>query len=432
MIYDHRMGIIGRKKPQEDSVGFIGLIKSYANFRRLYAARTISLLGDWFNLLALIALLRELTDSTAATFSWLFIAKLVPNFFAGPLAGVCADRFNRKTIMILSDLARFILACVYFLVPFFPSQAVGLVLGLALLQNAASAFFEPARAAILPNLIPENLLVTANTLGALTWSAMYALGAALGGVFTYFFGWRVALILDASTFLVSAWFVSRIVASGMPRTKSVIHRWDVLGLGDMVRGFTFVKGQPKVVYTMLIKSGWCIAGSISLVLALFGEKIHHLGGRPDLGTASLFVARALGSGIGPLMAKKWSENDLERMRKAILIGFLLGGLFYFAFGLAENAMLAWIFVFTAHLGGSTVWVFSTVILQRLVPDEYRGRVFAAELGLATLMISVSTYIFGQAAEGGLTIIRGLPFVLGGLLICSTIIFGIWARSPRQR
>src|SRR5207249_6701279 len=88
----------------------------------------------------------------------------------------------------------------------------------------------------------------------------------------------------------------------------------------------------------------------------------------------------------------------KQMQTAIGIAFLIGGVFYFAFGVSRSFLLALLFLLIAHTGGSILWVFSTVLLQREVEDEFRGRVFAAELALVTLTMATSNYIVGELMD----------------------------------
>ncbi len=86
------------------------------------------------------------------------------------------------------------------------------------------------------------------------------------------------------------------------------------------------------------------------------------------------------------------------MQAAIGIAFLIGGVFYIAFGSSRNFIVALIVLGIAHTGGSILWVFSTVLLQRGVEDSFRGRVFAAELALLTLTMAVSNYVTGELLD----------------------------------
>ena len=119
----------------------------------------------------------------------MLILRLLPFFLAGPLGGVIADRFSRKWIMVLTDGVRVLFVLGMIAAPLIQAP-LALIYVLTALQVVASAFFEPARGAALPQLVPPRHLAAANALGAMAWSVMFALGAALGGVVADLFGWR--------------------------------------------------------------------------------------------------------------------------------------------------------------------------------------------------------------------------------------------------
>lgn len=391
----------------------------------------MSLLGDWFNLLALLALLRETSSNSGQVIGALFIFKLLPTFFIGPLAGVVADRYSRIRIMIWSDVVRVLITLSYLAVPFLPGGHLVAIYGLTALSTAASAFFEPARTATLPNILPTNALARANALGAITWSLIYAVGAGLGGLVNDWLGWRATILIDSLTFTISAVLVAGI------RLKTRTHKrhrtdWrDATGLREVVAGIRYLKDRQTVLFNALLKTGWCLAGAIQLVLTLYGTHILNFGGRPDVGTAALFMARAFGTAVGPVVGRHITREDPNRMRRIIVFSYFFSAGAYLLFSVNQQPILGYVLVFLAHMGGSIIWVFSTVLLQWQVEDGFRGRVFATELGIATLTISLSTWLFGSLHDSGVPL-RLLPVMLAGLLLIAGITFALWSRRLNAR
>src|SRR5215212_5565126 len=180
---------------------YFSFLQLRPKFRSLWLAQVISLTGDWFNTIASVIIVNRYTASGLAV-GGLFIARALPPFLFGPVAGVVADRFDRRKVLILSDLLRAgIVLC--FLLVNGPAD-LWLLYVLTVLQFSVSAFFEPARAALVPALVESNELLTANTLSSITWSAMLTLGGAIGGLTASVFGVAVSLLVDAASFLVSA------------------------------------------------------------------------------------------------------------------------------------------------------------------------------------------------------------------------------------
>ena len=187
---------------------YLELLKKRPDFRNLWLASVVSLLGDWFNTIASVMIVNRYTETDLAI-SWILIAKTLPRFFLGPLAGVLADRVNRKWVMFTSDILRAGIVLSFLFVD--RAERVWLIYALTVAQFMVASFFEPASSAILPGLVEgENELVTANVLGSITWSAMLTLGAAVGGVVAGLFGAETALVIDSATFLVSAGLVLRV------------------------------------------------------------------------------------------------------------------------------------------------------------------------------------------------------------------------------
>jgi hypothetical protein len=175
-----------------------------------------------------------------------------------------------------------------------------------------------------------------------------------------------------------------------------------------------------VLALLLVKPAWGLGGGILTLLAVFGERIFPVGKSAATGIGVLFAARGIGTAVGPIVARRLSGEGERRMQTAIGISFLIAGGFYVAFGSATSFVFALVVLGVAHCGGSILWVFSTVMLQRSVADNFRGRVFAAELALLTLTMAFSNYTTGelldrfQIAPRLVTIGIGIFFLMPGL------------------
>ncbi|MEJ2011237.1 MAG: MFS transporter [Anaerolineales bacterium] len=215
-----------RKSP----VGYLQLARANANFRNLWFGQIISLLGDWFNLIASASLIGQLTGSGLAI-GGLFVVRMLAPFLISPIGGVLADRYNRKHILILSDMARALVVLGFLLVR--SAGDVWLLYLLTAVQLAITGIFFPTRNAVLPDLVTRAELGTANTLTSVTWSIMLAVGAALGGLVAGGWGFQPAFIVDSLTFLLSAMFISRIAYTHAPGEVSADLRPAAV-LGDYV------------------------------------------------------------------------------------------------------------------------------------------------------------------------------------------------------
>ena len=380
-------------------------------------------MGDWFDTIALYTIVLNLTGSGRAV-GLVLVARFVPSFILGSLSGVVADRFRRRSIMIVSDLLRAIVVLGFLLVR--RPEQMWLVYALTVLQLVFSTFFEPAKTAAIPSLVAPRELVAANAISSVTWSVMLTLGAAIGGLVTGWFGTDAAFVLDSLTYLASAALIARVrFPRREPRLKRRLTIKHALGITDTLDGMRYVLKRPRVLALLLVKPAWGLGGGILALLAVFGEKIFPVGGSTATGIGVLYAARGIGTAIGPLVVRRFSGEMRLDMQRAIGVAFIVGGIFYIAFGRATNFMLALLALLVAHMGGSILWVYSTVLLQRVVEDNFRGRVFAAELALLTLAMAASNYVTGelldrfQFSPRTVTVGIGLLFLLPGALWFTT-------------
>ena len=380
-----------------DVRAYLALFRKNHEFRRLWLAGVISQAGNWFNYIAIFVLLTKLTGSGNAI-GWFLIAKFIPTTVLGPTAGVVVDRFPRKTIMIASDLLRALIVLGFLFIRH-PSQ-VWLIYTLALLQESLWTFSDPARRASIPNLCKPEELNLANALGGATWSVMLAFGAATGGLVTATLGYDAAILLDSCSFLVSALMLTRLALPHTRAPKKGKPGWlDYTGLNELREGARYVKANREVAALLFVKSGWAISGGVLVLLTVFGKQIFEVPGEGG-GSGILYSVRGIGAAIGPILAWRLLGETRHEMCRAIGLSFFVASISYLLFSNAPTILWAVPCVFLGHLGGSVQWVFSTNLLQRLVPDQFRGRVFATEMAMLTLILSLSTYYTGAALDAG--------------------------------
>lgn len=378
-------------------IGYIELLRGNRPFRQLWLGQVVSQLGDWFNTIALYTIILNLTGS-GRDVGLLLVARFVPSFVFGPLSGVLADRFSRRSIMIISDLLRATVVLAFLFVR--RADQLWMIYVLTVLQLALSTFFEPAKTAAIPSIVSDGELVAANAISSVTWSVMLTLGAAVGGLLTGWLGTDVAFILDSLTYLLSAALIASVRVPKRPKhQKSKFTVRKALGITETIEGIRYVKDRPRVLAFLLVKPAWGLGGGILTLLAVFGERVFPVGNSPATGIGVLFAARGIGTAVGPIVARRIAGDGKRRMQASIGISFLISGVFYIAFGSTTSFVLALIVLGFAHTGGSILWVFSTVLLQRDVEDRFRGRVFAAELALLTLTMAASNYVTGELLDG---------------------------------
>jgi MFS family permease len=402
--------------------GYMELLRTNRSFRQVWLGQVVSQMGDWFDTIALYTIILNLTGSGRAV-GLLLVARFLPSFFFGSLSGVVADRFSRRSIMIVSDVLRAVVVLGFLFVR--RADQLWIVYFLTVLQLALSTFFEPAKTAVIPSIVSDRELVSANAISSVTWSVMLTLGAAIGGVVTGWFGTDVAFILDALTYLLSAALIASVrIPKRPPREKRKLTVSGALGITETIEGARYVKRRPRVLALLLVKPAWGLGGGILTLLAVFGEKIFPFGRSAATGIGVLFAARGIGTAVGPIVARRISGEGKKRMQTSIGIAFLIGGAFYMAFGVATSFVVALIVLGIAHCGGSILWVFSTVLLQRGVEDSFRGRVFAAELALLTLTMAISNYATGEMLDRFGMSARTVSVAIGALFLVPGVVWFI--------
>ena len=365
---------------------YLSFLRLRSKFRALWLAQVISLTGDWFNTIASVIIVNRYSPSGLAV-SGLFIARALPPFLLSPVAGVIADRFDRRKVLVLSDVLRAGIVLGFLLVD--RPERLWLLYVLTVLQFSVSAFFEPARAAIVPALVESDELILANTLSSITWSAMLALGGAIGGLTASLFGVRVSLIVDAASFLGSAAFVISI--PGQFRVEAV-HALES-GWQNFVDGLSYVRKNLDVGLVTLVKAMGQV-GSFDIISALYAAHVFRQGQEGATTLGLMFTAFGVGSVIGPLISNRLGDSTMVWLRRAILGGFVCMPLAWLIVGTASALPVVLAGCVLRGAGGSINWTYSDVLLQMTVPNHLLGRVFAFDIAIFTLAVSISLWLTG--------------------------------------
>jgi predicted MFS family arabinose efflux permease len=419
--------------PSISLASYVRLLRGNRNFRRLWMAQIVSEIGDWFYTLSIYTLLLQLTGR-ASSVALALVLQVLPQTLVGPMAGVVNDRLRRKQVMIAADLVRFVIVLAMLLVR--SRSTVWLVYPLLLGETVMAAFFEPARSSVIPNIAARGEVLIANTLSSATWSVNLLVGASVGGVVAAFFGRDAVFILNALSFLASA-----ILVSGMRFAEPHAESSPTLGASDLVdfspvlEGIRYIRNHPMLLPTVFAKAGELMIGPSWVIFTVMGERefaVHWRGidtaRGAMLGMSILLGGRGLGALVGPLVAARWATRNDRRLQLGILFGYLIVALGYGVLGSARSVWMAAACAMVAHMGGSTVWVFSTTLLQLHTEDRFRGRVFAADLGLSMLTIAAGAYLCGRFMDWGVSA-RTVASSTGLIMLLPA---ALWALTLRSR
>ena len=410
---------------------YVRLLRENSNFRRLWLAQIVSEIGDWFYTLAIYSLLLQLTGH-ASSVALALVLQVLPQTFVGPTAGVVNDRIRRKHVMIAADLVRAIIVLSMLLVR--SRGTVWLVYPLLLLETIMAAFFEPARSSVIPNITRRDDVIVANTLSSTTWSMNLVLGATLGGVVAAFLGRDAVFVLNALSFLTSGVLIAGMrFAEPHAEGRAPLRVRDLVDYSPVLEGVRYVRSHRNLLPTVFAKAGNLVIGPSWVLFTVMGQKyfpVRWHGLDPQrgamLGMSLLLGGRGLGALIGPLISAPWAGRSERRLRLGIFYGYLVTALGYVFIGRAGNVWLACFWAAFAHLGGATVWVFSTTLLQLNTDDRFRGRVFSADLGLCMLTIAIGAYVCGSFLDMGISA-RTLVMATGVVMLAPA---GLWAWAMR--
>jgi MFS family permease len=388
------------------------------NFALLWFGGLISMAGDWVLRIGLPLYIYQLTGSTLAT-GIMFMAGMLPSLLLGSVAGVFVDRWDRKRTMVIANglLAVSLLP----LLAVRSAEWVWLAYIAAFAQSCIAQFFDPAESAMLPLLVGEEHLPTANALNALNNNLARLIGPAIGGVVLAVGGLTGVALVDAASFLLAAGMIALIRADGRavrveaPAAPADTNTPWLAVWREWVEGLRIVVRTRTVAVIFLLLAITSLGeGVISVLFAPFVSKV--LGGG---GTE--FGAIASAQAVGGLIGGALIGEVARRVRPGRLIGvcgilFGLIDLAIFNYPVFGVALILMVLVGLPGVGFSTG---VTTLLQTSTANQYLGRVFGA-LGttsslLALIGASLASVLGDQIGIVPVLNLQGGGYVLAGSL-----------------
>ena len=349
----------------------------------MYLAQLIVFGADWFVMVPLLILLNQITGKGI----W---GGLVLGAETGvvalllPYAGTIADRFDRKHIMVATNLTALVAAAGLFAVR---GPAAGpIALGAIGCLAVAKAFYMPAASAAIPNLVDRDDLPSAMAVAGTTWGTMTIVGSSLGGLLAawyspYFsFGVVVIGLLLAA---VLTWGTRRPMQEAVPTTPRP-------AFAAIRESMGYLRKQPSLLALVTVKSAVGLGNGVLTTFPILVTTVYHVGAK---GLGVLFAIRGLGALIGPLLFRR-VLNRPTWLLPGLALSMSAYGVFYLGVAVSPWFVLVLVCVFFAHLAGGGNWVMSSYAIQQRVPDVLRGRINAADTMVAMLAVTVSQLIVG--------------------------------------
>ncbi|MCC5940243.1 MAG: MFS transporter [Balneolaceae bacterium] len=402
---------------------YTDLVRNNVNYRRLWLAQIISNFGDWFGILAVYAIIQKYSGSEFLL-GLIIVVKMLSLAFSSPLAGYITDRFNRRHLMFMSDIARGILVLCFILIT--TAELLWLAYVITALQMVFSAVFEPAKTSSIPNVTSDKELVVANILSAASWSIIFTSGMAIGGFATAYLGTDVVFMINGFSYALSSVFIYR---ANIPQKmmSSAEKKRTSNPLVGITEGFRYLKNNSQVLRPAMAKGTFTMCvGAMVYMLIIIAEDVLMLG---SIGLGILYAARGVGTGLGPVVGRRIFKLESGWIR-AIGFFMIFCGLMYGFVSSMNSIILMSIFVMLAHMASGSNWVFSTVLLQRRAPDVFRGRVFSIEWLIFTVAQSFSVMAAALILELDLLTIRQTMGLFSGLLVLSGIAW-LYQVAPKE-
>ena len=402
---------------------FLTLLRRNHNYRNTWIGQVVSEVGDHFNNIAVFSLVVSTTKSGLVV-SGIMLARAIPAILIGPLAGVILDRFDRKRVMIASDLFRAVIAAAFVLTLY--RHDTWLLYLLSALLMSASPFFSAGRAAILPAIATKDELHTANSLTQTTQWTTLSIGAFLGGTSVAKFGFEWAFVFNAASFLISALCISRLKLSGgrdfrpvrAAHTEAeVVRPWH-----EYKEGLRYMRSRPLILGIGGIAVGWATGGGAAQILfSIFGELVFQRG---PAGIGTIWGCAGLGLIFGSFVAYRLGKVlTFEGYKRLMVACYIVHGGAYIVFSQMRNFALALVFIALSRAAVGVSSVLNMAQLLRHVDDRYRGRVFSTieSAQWSVMMLSMTAAGIASQSVNARTI-----GAVAGALSSTTAVFWGWA------
>ena len=389
------------------SLTYRELLTGNRSFRNLWAGQVVSELGNWFNFIAGLGLVRAVSGAAPEATAILVVLRLAPFAIFAPFAGAFVDRWSRRTVMIASDVARAVCALGFILVR--TPEDLWIAYACTIVSTLLTAFFEAAKNAALPNVIGDRGLLAGNALMFSSRFLLMSVGAALGGTTSAWLGYEIAFLINALSFLVSTYSIWLIPERDMRPVESARGadasrpargggRFRVFS--DVRDGWLYMGRHPLVAAIIGINILWATGGgALNLVYDRLGGVVFRGQGgwEGDAAVAAIYTTVGVGLFIGMMLARRAGSHVEVRGATPAFMGWMLiaHGLFLALAGVMPTLGLACLMILLSRILVGVEFAVQETLLMRLLPDDLRGRISTTDRAAEIMMMSISTVIAGE-------------------------------------
>jgi len=395
------------------------------NVNLLVSASLISSFGDTVLEIALPFYVYDVTRSALATGA-MFIASTLPILLIGPVAGVFVDRWDRKRVMMSAD---FIRAAIILALLFVHSQDtiwIAYVVGFG--ESAVSRFFAPAKSSLIPSLVSVDQLTVANALDSMSGNVVNLVAPAAGGALQVIAGLHSVVLVDSVSFLLSGMLIASISVSlsspeVTPAVNASLHAWAQVWQ-EWLEGLRLVR-RERLVVTLFVVMGLAMVGQglLTSLNVVFVRVILH-------GSAQVFGWMVTAAGVGGLLGGIAAARMkvLIAPSTLIVLGFEAAGVILVVRTNVWNLPVFLVLTALAPLFITGLAVGMQTLLQLAVPDNFRGRVFAA-FGTTTSLLLLMGLAAGSVLGERLGVVLVLDLAGGLFMGAGLVALILFSMSP---
>jgi MFS family permease len=382
----------------------------YRDFRLFWISLFISNIGTWMQMTATNWLLYELTNSPVKL-GLNGIFRAIPAISLGLISGTFADRYDRRRLMLGTQLVLGLLALGLGALDHSGHILAWQIYAFTFVSSMVGSFDGPARQALFPSLVPRSVLPNAVALNSLLWKGAALLGPTLGGIAISLIGTAGAFYANAASFLavVIALLLMRTSVAARPRQRDF--------LSETKAGFSYIVSRPLILGVMIMEGISSLFGLDNAMLTIFASDILRVGAS---GFGLLQSARGLGAVIGSSLFIAMGHRSDQG--KILFTSAILYGIVFALFGLSPSFLLSLTLIMLVG-ATDTIWgACRSTILQLITPEKFRGRV----MGVFQLS-NRGLHPLGQTETGFVVPILGAPAAtfLGGLLVSAVTLITAW-------
>jgi 1-acyl-sn-glycerol-3-phosphate acyltransferase len=368
----------------------LGIISKNKNFRNLWTGQLISALGDRLTQMGILTFVMIVSQDKGDKMAMITFFSLLPFLIFGPLFGIFADRYSRKSLMLIADLARAILVC-FIPVIWINTHSVALIVAWFFLLGTFTALFTPAKMSIITNIAEKDALLEANSAIVSTGLVATLVGTFIAGAIIKATGVKPAFFINGFTYIISALFILGISYSKASAPREIQPKLYSNLIDDIKAGVTYIKRHQLIMRLIILSSLFSLISGFGYILILnYSSVILH---QDALGIGILLSAVGFGAILGSVILIK--RKDKVNYARALYLSYTTIGVFCLIFLLRPNFYFSIPFLFCLGVGTSILTITLDTMFQRITPDDLKGKIFSARSVFTEIVFLTSLLLVGM-------------------------------------